>query len=138
MPSMAAMTARLAIVVMSLMGGAAVAGDTTPPAAEEAGKNDAPPCIRPFRVKGWSSIDDKSVAVTAHARKFKITFVGPCSYTKWSYFASLQSRGSCVRPGDMMYFSDPRFPGKDTSCMVKSVTTLPRDWKAPPKPRRQD
>lgn len=110
---------------------AAGADAPAPPAAESA--TTAPPCLRPYRVKGWSSFDDSSILVTAHARKFKITFVGACTYTKWSFVATLKSAGFCVRAGDLMYFSDGRFPGQDTSCMIKSVTAMPRGWTPPPK-----
>ncbi|MBU6156786.1 MAG: hypothetical protein KJS87_07630, partial [Alphaproteobacteria bacterium] len=91
-------------------------------------KDSSPPCVRPDRIKRWSGLDENSVTITAHARKFQVTFAGRCHYTKWTQVADLSSPGTCVRAGDRMVFSDRRWPGEDVDCKIQSVTRLPQDW----------
>ena len=95
-------------------------------------KDSSPPCVRPDRIKRWSGLDENSVTITAHARKFQVTFAGRCHYTKWTQVADLSSPGTCVRAGDRMVFSDS-WPGEDVDCKIQSITRLAQDWASLPK-----
>ena len=121
----------LATVVTMLVADAVHANEPLPAATDAAGKADAPACLRARRIVGWLRLDDHAVVLRTQSQKFKVTFVGPCRATYRAYGVGVRSFGACVRAGDTAVFT-PSF-GMDPTCMIDTVTLLPKDWTRPPK-----
>jgi len=124
--------AGLATLISIFIGGAAIASQTPTPAADATGKQDVPACLRSKRIVGWLRLDDQAVVLRTQSKKFKVTFVGPCRQSKRAYAINVRNFSVCVRAGDTAVFS-PAY-GMDPTCMIDSVTLLPKDWTPPPKP----
>lgn len=123
--------ASLATLVTFFCVGTAIASEPPAPAADAAAKTDAPACLRARRIVGWLRLDDNAVVLRTQSQKFKVTFVGPCRPSYRAYGVGVRSFGSCVRAGDTAVFT-PSF-GMDPTCMIDTVTLLPKDWTRPPK-----
>jgi len=124
--------ASFATVISAAFGASAIARDTPTPATDPAGQEEAPACLRSKRIVGWSRLDDHAVVLRTQSKKFKVTFVGPCRQSNRAYSVNVRNFGVCVRPGDTAVFT-PAF-GMDPTCVIDTVTLLPKDWTPPPKP----
>jgi hypothetical protein len=108
--------------------GAALAAEPSPGTAPA---SDADRCLFSSQVSGWSELDARNVVLRAGPRRFQVTFLAACRQARWAHAARVETKGQCVRPGDVIVFSSS--DGFHERCIIDEVKLLPPGWKRPAK-----
>jgi hypothetical protein len=101
------------------------------PAPKTAPASDADRCLFSSQVSGWSELDARNVVLRAGPRRFQVTFLAACRQARWAHAARVETKGQCVRPGDVIVFSSS--DGFHERCIINEVKLLPPGWKRPAK-----
>lgn len=87
-------------------------------------------CLFSNRVDGYTKASRDSIVLTSGLDKWRADFANSCTNIQFAEEVGVDSRTTCVTPGDSIKFRDTG--NIRTSCMISKITYLPKEEKAAP------